>query len=60
MKGEIDLTATVARIFEESTLQGILRLPSNDRATGAEQSQLIRGACWVGPIAEVVAERLGT
>ncbi len=58
MQGEIDLAATVTRLFEEGSLQGLLRLPPRDRVgAGAEQNRFLRGACWLGPIAGIETER---
>lgn len=52
-KGEIDLQATVAALFEHQSLQTILHLVGDYRdATGLGESEFVRGACWVGPIAE--------
>lgn len=57
-KGEIELTKTVKELFENQTLLGVLHLLSDDRAfAGAGQSQLVRGACWLGPLAETVEKR---
>jgi anti-anti-sigma factor len=57
-KGDIDLAATVATLFEAETLQGILHLLTDDREiSGAGQSDFVRGACWIGPIATIVTER---
>ena len=51
-KGEIDLQATVATLFEQQSLQSILHLIGDYReATGMGESEFVRGACWVGPIA---------
>jgi len=57
-KGALDVKTTVATLFEAETLQGVLHLLNDDReVTGAGQSEFVRGACWVGPITKVVAER---
>ncbi|MBI3329160.1 MAG: STAS domain-containing protein [Nitrospinae bacterium] len=57
-KGELDVQTTVTTLFEVETLQGVLHLLSDDREiTGVGQSEFVRGACWIGPITEVVAER---
>ena len=57
-KGDIDLAATVATLFEAETLQGVLHLLTDDREiSGAGQSDFVRGACWIGPIADIVTER---
>jgi hypothetical protein len=49
---------TVKTLFEAETLQGVLHLLNDDREiAGAGQSEFIRGACWIGPIREIEAER---
>jgi anti-anti-sigma factor len=51
-KGAIDLGETVTGMFEPEQLLGVLHLLYDDRAiAGAGESELVRGACWVGPIA---------
>ncbi len=56
-KGRIELAATVSSLFESETLQGVLHLLADDRdSTGRPQSEFLRGACWVGPIAEIGVE----
>jgi anti-anti-sigma factor len=53
-RGEIDLQPTVAALFEQQSLQSILHLLGDYRETaGMGESEFVRGACWVGPIAEV-------
>src|SRR5262245_39194139 len=50
-KGEIALNETVSGQFEPDRLLGVLHLLSDDRGIGSVgESELIRGACWVGPI----------
>lgn len=57
-KGEIDLNKTVRSLFENQTLQGVLHLLNDDRAiAGAGQSQFVRGACWLAPLAEPIQVR---
>jgi anti-anti-sigma factor len=57
-KAQIELTPTVTTLFTVETLQGVLHLLNDDRATvGAGQSEFVRGACWAAPITDVVAER---
>ncbi len=57
-KGDIGLKKTVTSLFETQTLQGLLHLLSDDRAiAGAGQSQFVRGACWLGPLADTAEER---
>ena len=57
-KGKIELTRTVKSLFENQTLLGVLHLLSDDRVfAGAGQSQFVRGACWLAPLAETIEER---
>ncbi len=57
-KGALDVKTTVSTLFEAETLQGVLHLLNDDREiAGAGQSEFVRGACWIGPITEVVTER---
>jgi len=52
-KGEIDLNATVAALFETENLQGVLHLLADNReAAGPQQSEFVRGACWIGAVAQ--------
>jgi anti-anti-sigma factor len=51
-KGSIDLAETVAELFEPNQLMGVMHLINDDRgAAGAGESELIRGACWIAPVA---------
>jgi len=53
-KGSVDLNATVTTIFETETLQGVLHLLTDDReAAGPQQSEFVRGACWIGTASEI-------
>jgi anti-anti-sigma factor len=53
-KGSIDLKATVTTLFETETLQGVLHLLSDHReAAGPQQSEFVRGACWIGAASEI-------
>jgi len=53
-KGNIDLKTTVTTLFETETLQGVLHLLSDDRvAAGPQQSEFVRGACWIGAASEI-------
>jgi anti-anti-sigma factor len=53
-KGSIDLTTTVTTLFETETLQGVLHLLTDDReAAGPQQSEFVRGACWIGAASEI-------
>jgi anti-anti-sigma factor len=53
-KGNIDLNATVTTLFETETLQGVLHLLSDTReAAGPQQSEFVRGACWISTASEI-------
>src|SRR5215475_5565541 len=53
-KGKLDLNATVTTLFETETLQGVLHLLTDDREiAGAQQSEFVRGACWIGALSEI-------
>lgn len=50
-KGRLDLGEAVHTLFEAGGLQGILHLINDDREiAGVGQSELTRGACWIGRI----------
>jgi len=49
-KGRLALKALVAHVFEHQSLLGVLHLLHDDRPAGAGESELIRGACWFGPM----------
>jgi len=51
-KGSIDLGDTVTTLFEPDQLLGLLHLLYDDRAiAGVGESEFVRGACWIAPIA---------
>ncbi len=53
-KGSIDLKDTVSTLFENETLQGVLHLLFDRREiAGAQQSEFVRGACWIGRAGEI-------
>ena len=53
-KGEIDLKTTVTSLFDTENLQGVLHLLSDDRAdAGLQQSEFVRGTCWISKLAEI-------
>ncbi len=53
-KGSIDLKNTVTTLFETETLQGVLHLLTDDRvAAGLQQSEFVRGACWIGAASDI-------
>jgi anti-anti-sigma factor len=53
-KGTIDLKTTVTTLFETETLQGVLHLLTDHRvAAGPQQSEFVRGACWIGATSEI-------
>jgi anti-anti-sigma factor len=50
-QGRLDLGDAVRTLFDTGGLQGILHLLNDDREiAGVGQSELTRGACWVGRI----------
>ena len=51
-KGRIDLNQTVRGLFEAGALQSVLHLLADDRELGGGESELMRGACWVSPLAQ--------
>jgi hypothetical protein len=57
-KGRLELPATVQSVFQAETLHAVLHLLADEReAAGAGQSELLRGACWVGPLSDITAEK---
>jgi anti-anti-sigma factor len=53
-KGSMDMKSTVTTLFETETLQGVLHLLSDDRESeGRQQSQFVRGACWLSAASEL-------
>ncbi len=58
-KRKLDLDETVSALFETEDLQAVLHLLHDDREiTGGGESEFVRGACWVGPIASVMEARV--
>ena len=56
-KGRIDLTTTVNTLLEGESVQGMLHLLTDEReASGAGESEFVRGAVWAGPIMRVTKE----
>ena len=56
-KGETNLTNATMELFEAETLQGVLHLLNDVRQiSGAGESEFLRGACWIGPITDVIVE----
>jgi anti-anti-sigma factor len=53
-KGKIELKSTITALFETEKLLGVLHLLTDDRQiAGAQQSEFVRGACWMGALSEV-------
>jgi hypothetical protein len=51
-KGFIELSDTIARLFEPDQLMGVMHLLSDDRGSaGAGESEFVRGACWIATAA---------
>ncbi|CAN5376345.1 hypothetical protein BH09VER1_BH09VER1_06420 [soil metagenome] len=52
-KGRIDLHPSVAALFEAQTVNAIVHLLSDPREfNGAGESEFLRGALWIAPLAE--------
>jgi anti-anti-sigma factor len=50
-KGRIDLQMTISNLLETHTAQTVMHLVADDRdIDGVGQTELMRGACWVGEI----------
>ena len=57
-RGLIDLKKTVRSLLEGETLLGLLHVFGDDRElSGASESEFVRGACWVSPIANTKEDR---
>jgi len=53
-KGQLNLKSTIRSLFESESVREVLHLLTDDRQiSGAGESEFVRGACWIGPIAEV-------
>ncbi|MDZ4684483.1 MAG: STAS domain-containing protein [Planctomycetaceae bacterium] len=51
-KRKLELDDTVLSLFDSGQLQALLHLLHDERAiTGAGESEFLRGACWIGPLA---------
>ena len=56
-KGKIGLKESVHALFEGQSPEGILHLLYDDRGeAGVRESEFVRGACWIAPIAKFAAE----
>jgi hypothetical protein len=53
-KRRLNLRETVLDLFDNEELQAVLHLLHDDRAiSGSGESELVSGACWIGPIDQV-------
>jgi len=51
----LDVATTVTTLFNEEQLQGILHLLNDHREiNGTGESEFFRGACWIGPIHDII------
>jgi anti-anti-sigma factor len=55
-KGRIELKESVRALFEGQSLEGILHLLTDDRCGTSRESEFVRGACWIAPIAKFAGE----
>lgn len=54
-KRTLQLEVSVTELFESGSIQDVLHLLRDDRPiTGLGESELLSGACWVGPIKQVI------
>jgi anti-anti-sigma factor len=54
-KGHLEMKTAVRSLFEAGGLQGVLHLLADEREiSGAGESELLRGACWVSPVTEIL------
>jgi anti-anti-sigma factor len=57
-RGRIELANTVRNIFQSRTLRAVIHLVNDCRPlNGIGETELIRGACWFGPIAKYTREQ---
>lgn len=55
-RGSLDLTTAVSELLSLESAQGLLHLLADDRPfEGSGQTEVMRGACWIGPIAAIEA-----
>jgi len=55
-RGELNLDKVIGGLLATDSAQTLLHLLADDRQfEGIGQSEFMRGACWVGPIAEFLA-----
>ncbi len=53
-KGDLDMNATIATLFEAESLQGVLHLLIDKReVAGQLQSEFVRGACWISAVSQI-------
>jgi hypothetical protein len=49
------MKTAVRSLFDAGGLQGVLHLLADDREiSGGGESELLRGACWVSPVTEIL------
>ena len=53
-RGRVELAPTVRNVFQSHAITSVLHLLNDTRiASGSGESELLRGACWIAPIAPV-------
>jgi hypothetical protein len=56
-RGKLNLAETVRSLFAAGALHSVLHLIADDRgASGAGETEFVRGACWIGKISDIVSE----
>jgi hypothetical protein len=59
-KRTLELEPSVSSLFESGSIEDVLHLLCDDRPiSGSGESELLSGACWIGPIEEVTTEETG-
>jgi anti-anti-sigma factor len=59
-KRTLELEPSVKSLFESGSIEDVLHLLRDDRPiTGSGESELLSGACWIGPIENVTSEEVG-
>ena len=51
-RGRVELASTIRNIFQSHAITSVLHLLNDTRvASGTGESEFLRGACWIAPIA---------
>jgi hypothetical protein len=51
-RGRVELTTTIRNVFQSHAITSVLHLLNDTRvASGTGESEFLRGACWIAPLA---------